>query len=139
MVGAFKANPLQEICRGLGIEDLSADPRYATHEAQVAHREELQGRWRHEFGTRTTKQIIDALESVDILCGPVNDIDAALSPPNITVKTISLVDPVVHMVIDTNSQLNVLAILRAAETNQQAKPELLQWMPCSRSDCRNAA
>jgi len=83
MVGAFKANPLQEICRGLGIEDLSADPRYATHDAQVAHRDDLQARWRQEFGGRTTKQVIDALESVDILCAPVNTIDTALADPQI--------------------------------------------------------
>jgi len=83
MVGAFKANPLQEICRGLGIEDLSADPRYATHDAQVAHRDDLQARWRHEFGRRTTKQVIDALESVDILCAPVNAIDTALADPQV--------------------------------------------------------
>ena len=83
MVGAFKANPLQDICRGLGIEDLSGDPRYATHEAQVAHRAELQARWRQEFGVRTTKQVVDALESVDILCAPVNDIEAALNDPQV--------------------------------------------------------
>jgi crotonobetainyl-CoA:carnitine CoA-transferase CaiB-like acyl-CoA transferase len=83
MVGAFKANPLQEICRGLGIEDLSADPRYATHDAQVAHRDDLQARWRQEFGRRTTKQVIDALESVDILCAPVNTIDTALADPQV--------------------------------------------------------
>ncbi len=83
MVGAFKANPLQEICRGLGIEDLSADPRYATHDAQVAHRDDLQACWRLEFGRRTTKQVVDALESVDILCAPVNAIDAALADPQI--------------------------------------------------------
>ncbi len=83
MVGAFKPNPLQEICRGLGIEDLSADPRYATHEAQVAHRDELQARWREEFGERTTKQAIDALEAVDILCAPVNSIETALADPQV--------------------------------------------------------
>ena len=83
MVGAFKANPLQEICRGLGIEDLSADPRYATHDAQVAHRDDLQARWRQEFGRRTAKQVIDALESVDILCAPVNTIDTALADPQV--------------------------------------------------------
>jgi formyl-CoA transferase len=83
MVGAFKPNPLQEICRGLGIEDLSADPRYATHDAQVAHRDELQARWREEFGKRTTKQAVDALEAVDILCAPVNDIEAALADPQV--------------------------------------------------------
>jgi crotonobetainyl-CoA:carnitine CoA-transferase CaiB-like acyl-CoA transferase len=83
MVGAFKANPLQEICRGLGIEDLSADPRYATHEAQVAHRDELQARWRQEFGKRTTREVVDALESVDILCAPVNTMETALSDPQV--------------------------------------------------------
>jgi len=83
MVGAFKPNPLQDICRGLGIEDLSADPRYATHESQVAHRDDLQARWRQEFGKRTTKQVVEALESVDILCAPVNDIAAALSDPQV--------------------------------------------------------
>jgi len=83
MVGAFKANPLQEICRGLGIEDLSADPRYAAHDAQVAHRDDLQARWRQEFGRRTTKQVIEALESVDILCAPVNTIDTALADPQV--------------------------------------------------------
>jgi len=83
MVGAFKANPLREICRGLGIEDLSADPRYTNHAAQVAHRDELQARWREEFGKRTTGQVIEALESVDILCAPVNDLPAALADPQV--------------------------------------------------------
>ena len=42
MVGAFKENPLRDICGALGIEDLSADARYATLEQQKAHRSELQ-------------------------------------------------------------------------------------------------
>lgn len=83
MVGAFKPNPLQEICRGLGIEDLSADPRYATHEAHVAHRGDLQTRFREEFRKRTTQQAVQALEAVDILCSPVNSIEAALADPQV--------------------------------------------------------
>ncbi len=83
MVGAFKPNPLQEICKGLGIEDLSADPRFATHEAQVAHRADLQARFRQEFGGRATRQVLDALESVDILCSPVNSIEDALADPQV--------------------------------------------------------
>lgn len=83
MVGAFKPNPLQEICRGLGIEDLSAESRYATHEGQMAHRAELQARWRAEFGRRTTQQVLEALESVDILCARVNTIDEALADPQV--------------------------------------------------------
>jgi formyl-CoA transferase len=83
MVGAFKPNPLQLICQGLGIEDLSTDARYATHKEQMARRDELQTRWRQEFGTRTTKQVIDGLESVDILCSRVNSIDEILIEPQV--------------------------------------------------------
>jgi formyl-CoA transferase len=78
MVGAFKPNPLQEICRGLGIEDLSANPRYATHDLQVAHRTELQARFRQEFARRTTDEAVRELESVDILCSRVNTLAEAL-------------------------------------------------------------
>ena len=84
MVGAFKPNPLQEICKGLGIEDLSADPRFANHQAQMTHRAELQARFRQEFSRRTTRAILDGLESVDILCARVNTMEEALAEPQVT-------------------------------------------------------
>jgi formyl-CoA transferase len=83
MVGAFKSNPLREICRGLGIEDLSADPRFATHDLQVAHRDELQARFRHEFQRRTTDEVVVALERVDILCSRVKSLEEALADPQV--------------------------------------------------------
>jgi crotonobetainyl-CoA:carnitine CoA-transferase CaiB-like acyl-CoA transferase len=83
MVGAFKPNPLQEICRGFGIEDLSANPKYATHDLQVRHRTELQARFREEFGRRTTGEAVRALESVDILCSRVNTLAEALDDPQV--------------------------------------------------------
>ena len=43
LVGAFKTNPLQDICKALGLPDLSADPRYATFEAQVADKPRIAG------------------------------------------------------------------------------------------------
>jgi crotonobetainyl-CoA:carnitine CoA-transferase CaiB-like acyl-CoA transferase len=83
MVGAFKPNPLREICRGLGIEDLSAESRYATHDLQVAHRSDLQARFRQEFARRTTAEAVDALEHVDILCSRVNSLEEALADPQV--------------------------------------------------------
>jgi formyl-CoA transferase len=83
MVGAFKPNPLQEICRGLGIEDLSLNPRYSTHDLQVAHRTELQTRFRDEFLLRATAEAVRALESVDILCSRVNTLAEALDDPQV--------------------------------------------------------
>ena len=83
MVGAFKPNPLREICRGLGIEDLSLDPRYATHQDQVAHREALQARFGEEFRKLSTAQAVAALESVDILVSRVNTLAQVLEDPQV--------------------------------------------------------
>ena len=38
VVGAFKANPLRDICAALEIPDLSGDPRFATLAAQFEHK-----------------------------------------------------------------------------------------------------
>ncbi len=73
----------REISRGLGIEDLSADPRYATHEDQVAHRDDLQARFREEFRKLTTDEAVQALEAVDILVSRVNTLEDALDDPQV--------------------------------------------------------
>src|SRR5215510_7926314 len=54
IVGAFKANPLQDICRALGLPDLSADSETATFAGQVKHKAELQRQFRSRLSTNTT-------------------------------------------------------------------------------------
>ncbi|ATN36912.1 formyl-CoA transferase (plasmid) [Rhizobium sp. ACO-34A] len=78
MVGAFKPNPLRDICAALEIEDLSALPRYADFDTQMAHRPELQAVFRENFAKNTTAHWIERLEGVDILCAPVRSIGEAL-------------------------------------------------------------
>ena len=81
MIGAFKENPLREICRALEIEDLSADPRYSTLEQQKAHRPELQAVFRERYATNSTAHWLQRLEEVDILCAPVKAMEEALDDP----------------------------------------------------------
>ena len=81
MVGAFKENPLRDICRALGIDDLSADARYATLEQQQAHRPALQAIFRESFARNTTDHWLERLGEVDILCAPVKSLQAALEDP----------------------------------------------------------
>jgi formyl-CoA transferase len=78
MVGAFKQNPLQDICTALEIEDLSANPRYANFDVQMQHRPELQTVFREEFKKKSTAHWVKRLEAVDILCAPVRTIAEAL-------------------------------------------------------------
>ena len=76
MVGAFKVNPLQDICGVLQIEDLSVE--YPDLQTQRAGKLYLQKRFKTEFLKKTTQYWIEGLETADILCAPVNDLAAVL-------------------------------------------------------------
>lgn len=76
LVGAFKENPLQDICNVLGIEDLSTE--YEDLEKQRAAKAYLQGRFRDEFAQNTTAHWIEKLEAVDLLCAPVKELPEVL-------------------------------------------------------------
>ncbi|SMC91156.1 CaiB/BaiF CoA transferase family protein [Primorskyibacter flagellatus] len=76
VVGAFKVNPLQDICKALDIEDLS--PEYPNLTAQRANKPYLQGRFRDAFATNTTAYWIERLEEQDLLCAPVKSLGEAL-------------------------------------------------------------
>ena len=84
MVGAFKKNPLQDICRALDLEDLSADPRYADLERQKRHRPELQEIFRNSFRANSTGHWLARLGEVDILSAPVKSLPDALEDPQTT-------------------------------------------------------
>ena len=81
MVGAFKEQPLRDICTALDIDDLSTDPRYATLEQQKAHRSDLQTVFRNRFAAGTTAHWLERLGAVDILCAPVMTLADALDDP----------------------------------------------------------
>jgi formyl-CoA transferase len=78
LVGAFKTNPLQDICKALGLADLSADPRYATFGDQVAHKGELQAMFRERFASNSTEHWLARLDEQDLLCAPVLTLAEAL-------------------------------------------------------------
>jgi crotonobetainyl-CoA:carnitine CoA-transferase CaiB-like acyl-CoA transferase len=93
LVGAFKTNPLQDICAALGLSDLSADQRYATFAGQVAHKAELQAIFRQRFASNTTEFWLARLDEQDLLCAPVLTLAEALAheqtKANGTVVTLS--------------------------------------------------
>jgi len=81
LVGAFKANPLRDICAALELPDLSLDPRFANLEAQFAHKAELQGQLRERFRTAGRDHWLARLEEQDLLCAPVRDMREVLVDP----------------------------------------------------------
>jgi formyl-CoA transferase len=78
VVGAFKANPLRDICVALEIDDLSGDPRFATLNSQIEHKRALHHVFRERYKTQTTTYWLERLEAQDLLCAPVRTLREAL-------------------------------------------------------------
>ncbi|MEK7917704.1 CoA transferase [Burkholderia contaminans] len=81
LVGAFKPNPLRDICAALQIEDVSVDPRFANLTEQFRHKAELHRIFRERFASNTRDFWLARLEERDLLCAPVRDLREALVDP----------------------------------------------------------
>ena len=78
LVGAFKQNPLRDICTALGLPDLSLDARFNSMERQFANKAELQAMFRERFRSNTREHWLQRLEEQDLLCAPVRDMREVL-------------------------------------------------------------
>jgi len=76
IVGAFKENPLRDICGVLEIEDLSS--LHPDLESQRANKPYLQQRFATEFAKNSTGYWIEQLEKADLLCAPVRELAEVL-------------------------------------------------------------
>ncbi len=84
VVGAFKANPLQDICMALAIEDLSG--QYPDLASQRQNKKFLQTLFRDNFATNSTQHWIGRLEERDLLCAPVRSLGEALADPQTAIN-----------------------------------------------------
>jgi formyl-CoA transferase len=81
LVGAFRENPIGDICAALGIEDLTRQPRFATFELLTRNRAELHAEFSLVFKRHPTRHWIELLESKDLLCAPIRSLGEALRDP----------------------------------------------------------
>lgn len=67
------AHQWDRFCRGLGLDQLVEDPRFATSNARQAHRHELNDLIAPIFSGSTCEDALSRLHELDILCSPIND------------------------------------------------------------------
>ncbi len=79
IVGAFKENPLCDICAALEIADLS--PTYPDLASQRANKPYLQETFRAQISKNSTAYWLERLEAQDLLCAPVRSLGEALADP----------------------------------------------------------
>lgn len=78
------------LCRVLGLEPLSADPRFATNPARVAHRAELVPLMTAATSTRPRTDLIAAMERAGVPAGPINTVAEALDDPQIAARAMRI-------------------------------------------------
>lgn len=102
LVGAFKENPLQDICRVIEIEDLSQ--QYPDLTSQQKHKGYLQGRFKEKFGQNTTAYWIERLEKEDLLCAPIRTLASTLEDSQTEIN--EMITSIDHPV---NGEMKVIA------------------------------
>ncbi|GHF39520.1 CaiB/BaiF CoA transferase family protein [Seohaeicola zhoushanensis] len=95
IVGAFKANPLQDICTALEIDDLS--PTYPTLDHQRANKPFLQQTFRERIATNSSAHWLERLEAQDLLCAPVRSLGEALADPQTEIN--GMLCPIDHPIL----------------------------------------
>lgn len=81
VLGFFRDNPLQLICRALQLDDLSQAMGLPTAAAQLAEREAIVARLAPAFRERATDDVVQRLQQEGVLCAPVLPFDEALRWP----------------------------------------------------------
>ena len=88
IVGAFKENPLRDICAALEIEDLSPD--YPDLASQREHKPFLQEKFQTAIAQNTTEYWLERLEAQDLLCAPLRSLGEALEDPQTDINDMLL-------------------------------------------------
>lgn len=81
IVGAFKPNPLRDICAALGLPDLSLEERFSTLENLKQNRRDIRQIIADRLREGTSGKWLARLEEHDVLCGPVRSLAEALADP----------------------------------------------------------
>lgn len=73
----------RKFCEAAGTPGLAADPRFATNDARVRHREELTREIEAVLRTRPSAAWLAALEPVAVPCAPINDLAQVFADPQV--------------------------------------------------------
>lgn len=72
----------RNLCKGLGLERMIDDPRYKTNRDRLEHRDELEKTIQDVVVKKTTDELLDELNKVGAVAGPINTIDKVLNNPH---------------------------------------------------------
>jgi CoA:oxalate CoA-transferase len=74
------------LCRVLGRESLAEDPRFRSNELRTQHQAELKAVLEAALAERSVGDWLDALLEAGVPCGPLQDVEAVLSDPQVAAR-----------------------------------------------------
>lgn len=83
IVGLFRPDPLQAICKALGSEDLTELPEFATANLQMENRDQLWTILDEKISAFSTDESVRRLGEEGVICGPVQNYDEVLENPQV--------------------------------------------------------
>ena len=72
----------QRFCKALDLEDIAQDPRFASNELRVLHRQDLRPLIESSLNRHAKQQLCAQLMQNGVPCGPVNSVPEALEQPH---------------------------------------------------------
>jgi formyl-CoA transferase len=75
-----------KFCDVLGLQDLGADPAFATNRQRVEHREKINATVRQRMRTKTPEEWLPLFDAEGIPAGPVNSFDKVLADPHVAAR-----------------------------------------------------
>ncbi len=85
LINIVLMNPDQwgRFCAVLGDPALATDPRFATNEARLAHRDEFRARVEQVLAEAPTAEWVERFEKAAIACGPIYEFDEVWQDPQV--------------------------------------------------------
>lgn len=83
VLGFFRPNPLQSLCKAMGLPDASTAPHLTTPDQQRIHRKEIGNILGDAFRALTTSEAHRRVAAEDLLCQPAQSLAEALAHPQI--------------------------------------------------------
>ena len=113
----------ERLCSVAGRPELAADPRFATNDSRVRHREALVSTLEPIFRARGHRAWLDALEAAQVPSAPINTIDQVFDDPQIQARGMRLDLP--HPLAGTVPGVATPLRFGATPTGAKTAPPLL--------------
>lgn len=123
LVGTGGRNAWSALCAVLGLERLTADPRFATNADRVANAEELRAELESVLATGTTEAWRAALAAAGVVCAPVQPLSRVLESEQ--TAALDLVRTLDHPVAGTVPTVRLPVTLSESDSTATAPPPAL--------------